>query len=129
MSKSLTWVKFDATVEEAESLLKTEYNIYTHATTGKDHLAVEEYSVPVHIQEHVDFITPTVQFEATVELKAKRADLQGRSLKVKPTSQLIPDPLRVPLSEVTFNLTNCDRYITPECLRVLYGLSNGTLAL
>ncbi len=126
MSKSLTWMKIDVTVEEAESLLKTEYNVYSHVTTGEDRLAAEEYSLPAHVQEHVDFITPTVHFDAIVKLKAKRAE---HSLKVKPTPQLVPDPLRTPLSEVTFNLTNCDRYITPECLRALYGLQNGSLAL
>jgi tripeptidyl-peptidase-1 len=73
-------MKFDATVDEAESLLMTQYKIYIHATS-KDSLACEEYSVPVHIQEHVDFITPTVHFDAIVELKAKRTDLQGRSLR------------------------------------------------
>jgi tripeptidyl-peptidase-1 len=126
MSKSLTWVKIDVTVEEAESLLKTEYNVYSHVTTGEDRLAVEEYSVPAHIKEHLDFITPTIHFDAIVKLKAKRAK-EAHSLKVKPTSQLVPDPLRVPLSEVVFNLTNCDHYITPECLRALYDLPNGTL--
>jgi tripeptidyl-peptidase-1 len=119
-------MKIDVTVEEAESLLKTEYNVYSHVTTGEDRLAAEEYSLPAHVQEHVDFITPTVHFDAIVKLKAKRAE---HSLKVKPTPQLVPDPLRTPLSEVTFNLTNCDRYITPECLRALYGLQNGSLAL
>jgi hypothetical protein len=39
-------VEFDATIEEAESLLKTEYNVYTHVKTGDDFLAVEEYSIP-----------------------------------------------------------------------------------
>ena len=127
MSDSLTWVKFDATVEEAESLLKTEYNIYTDATSGKDHLACEEYSVPAHIKEHVDFITPTIQFDAIVKLKGKRSEIERRAgLRVRPTSQMVPDPQRVPLSSVTFNLTNCNRYITPECLRALYSLPEGS---
>ena len=55
--------EFDASIEEAESLLKTEYNVYPHAQTGDDILAVEGYSFPAHIQEHVDFITPTVHFD------------------------------------------------------------------
>jgi tripeptidyl-peptidase I len=124
-------VKFDATIEEAESLLKTEYNVYNNAKTGDDFLAVEDYSVPAHIQEHVDFITPTVHFDLAVKMKGKRTDLEGRAAGAKhsfpkPVSQLHPDPLRVPLSSVTFNLTNCDRYITPECLQTLYNLPAST---
>jgi tripeptidyl-peptidase-1 len=133
MSKSLTWIKFDATVEEAESLLQTEYGIYTHATTGKDHLACESYSLPAHIREHVDFITPTVHFDATVKLEKKRRDLEGRSLKVKPVTQIKENPnpiaeLAVPQPQITFSFANCFTYITPDCLRALYNFTNGTLA-
>ena len=133
MSKSLTWIKFDATVEEAESLLQTEYGIYTHATTGKDHLVCESYSLLAHIREHVDFITPTVHFDATIKLEKKRRDLEGRSLKVKPVTQIKenPNPITehaVPQPQITFSLANCFTYITPDCLRVLYNFTNGTLA-
>jgi tripeptidyl-peptidase-1 len=130
LSKSMTWVKFDATIEEAESLLKTEYNVYTHATTGDDFLAVEEYSVPAHIQDKIDFITPTVHFDLAVKSKSKRTDLEGRAVETiktkRPTPDIHPDPLRVPLSSVQFSLANCNRYITPECLQTLYQLPNGT---
>jgi tripeptidyl-peptidase-1 len=58
----------------------TQYKIYIHATS-KGSLACEEYSVSAHIQEHADFITPTVHFDPMVELKARRTDLQGCSLR------------------------------------------------
>ena len=29
---------------------------------------------------------------------------------------------------IVYNLANCNQYITPDCLRALYGFSNGTLA-
>ena len=38
-SQSLGWLQFDATVEEAENLLKTKYRKYTHSS-GKPHVAV-----------------------------------------------------------------------------------------
>jgi tripeptidyl-peptidase-1 len=129
MSKSLTWMKFNLTVEEAESLLKTDYYIYNNKQTGKDHLACEDYSVPAHIQEHVDFITPTIHFDATVREVKKRRDLQGRSMSVKPVPQIHPNPNAVPQPQVTFSLANCFTYVTPECLRALYNFTNGTLAL
>jgi tripeptidyl-peptidase-1 len=62
LSKGRNWFKVNVTVEEAESLLKTQYHVYTNVQTGKDHLACDEYSVPIHIKEHIDFITPTIHF-------------------------------------------------------------------
>src|SRR4051812_32263066 len=35
------WIKFDATVDEAESLLRTKYNVYEHEA-GQLHVACEE---------------------------------------------------------------------------------------
>lgn len=64
-SQSLGWLKFDATVAEAENLLKTEYHLYKHST-GKPHVACSSYRIPEHISRHVDFITPTVHFDAKV---------------------------------------------------------------
>jgi tripeptidyl-peptidase-1 len=99
--------------------------------TGKDHLACEEYSVPPHIQEHIDFIKPTVHFDAYVKPKRKRRDLPGReiserSMKVKPFP--IVRPGAEVTSQVQYSLSNCDQYTTPECLRALYNFSNGTLS-
>lgn len=130
MSKSMTWIRFNITVAEAESLLKTKYDIYENVETGKDHLACESYSVPSHIREHIDFITPTIHFDAMVKPKKTRRDLQGRSLSTKPGTQVKqkPDAL-VPQPAVTFSLANCYTYVTPDCLRSLYNFTNGTLAL
>jgi tripeptidyl-peptidase-1 len=128
LSKGLNWLKFDATVEEAESLLRTEYKVYTNVETGKDHLACEDYSLPPHIQEHIDFITPTVHFDAIVKTKTKRRDLQGRSMKVKPFPIAKPGPEVGQAAAVVYNLANCYKYITPDCLRALYNFTNGTLA-
>lgn len=63
-SQSLGWLHFDATVAEAEELLKTKYKLYTHELTGKPHVACEEYHIPGHVSRHVDFITPTVHFDS-----------------------------------------------------------------
>ncbi|KAF8849785.1 subtilisin-like protein [Acephala macrosclerotiorum] len=127
LSNSLTWIRFNVTVEEAESLLKTDYHIYTNTENGKEHLACEDYSVPAHIQEHVDFITPTIHFDATVKKEKKRRSLDTRELKVKPVPGAV-SPDAVPQPQVTFNLANCYEYITPDCLRALYNFTNGTLA-
>lgn len=64
-SQSLGWLKFHATVAEAESLLKTEYHLYKHEI-GKPHVACSDYHLPEHVAPHVDFITPGVNFDTKV---------------------------------------------------------------
>ncbi|KAG9246746.1 peptidase S8/S53 domain-containing protein [Calycina marina] len=142
LSKGKNWIKFDITVEEAENLLKTEYSVYTNTETGKDHLACDEYSVPPSIKQHIDFITPTLHFDAIVKTNKKRRDLQGRAIKTKPVSGahqgdtivgapstiVGPSTEVVPQPAVTFSLANCYTYVTPDCLRALYGIPNGTLS-
>ncbi|KAH8820611.1 peptidase S8/S53 domain-containing protein [Xylogone sp. PMI_703] len=131
LSKGRNWLKFDLSVEEAEALLQTKYNIFSHSETEKEHLACEDYKIPQHLTQHIDFITPTVHFDAVVKPIRKRADLHTRELKggpkVRPVTHLKPKPDAVQ-PQVTFDLSNCDEYITPDCLRALYGFPNGTLA-
>ena len=51
------WLKFEASINELESLLATEYHIFQHITTQEYHIGCNEYHLPQHIQEHIDFIT------------------------------------------------------------------------
>jgi len=65
-SQSMGWLTFDATVGEAENLLKTEFFLHKHSLTGKPHVGCSEYSVPDDVRPHVDFITPTVHFDTKI---------------------------------------------------------------
>lgn len=130
LSKGLNWIKFNATVEEVESLLRTEYRIYTDVETGKDHLACEDYSIPPHLKEHIDFITPTVHFDAVVKTRPKRRDLE--KVEEKHSKRVMPFPFARQGAEVSqstaFTMANCYQYTTPDCIRSLYNFTNGTLA-
>jgi len=65
-SQSMGWLTLDATVAEAENLLKTKFFLYKHSLTGKPHVGCSEYSIPEYVQPHVDFITPTVHFDTKI---------------------------------------------------------------
>jgi tripeptidyl-peptidase I len=121
----MNWLKFDATVEEAETLLQTEYRIYENVETGKSHLACDDYSIPHHLIPHIDFITPTIQFDAIVKTRMKRRDVDE---SVKPTHGGKKGAAAPAASQITYSLANCNQYITPDCLRALYNFTNGTLA-
>ncbi|KAH8811080.1 putative protease S8 tripeptidyl peptidase I [Xylogone sp. PMI_703] len=122
------WLKFDASVEELESLLATEYHIFRHSHTEEDHIGCNEYHLPQHIQEHVEFITPAVSFEKIQnnhELKRKR-DQQTRYSSgalhpiVKPATQMRTFAAGTEIP--------CYVAVTPECIRQLYQIPKGTTA-
>ena len=135
LSRGKNWLNFDASITEVEALLKTEYKVYEHST-GQAHVACDEYSLPQEISEHVDFIMPTVHFDTKIvgdpeKRKEKRGFRPGSSdngwlPKKGPT---ISGPGADPdIAPQPFSLTTCNTQITPDCLRALYNLPNGTLA-
>lgn len=65
-SQSLGWLNFHLSVAEAERLLKTEYHLYKHKS-GTPQVACSDYSIPESVREHIDFITPTVHFDAKIK--------------------------------------------------------------
>ena len=132
---SFGWLKFDATVGEAEGLLKTEFYRHEH-DTGKPHIACDEYHVPEDVRQHVDFITPTIHFDTKIpQSVAKRADSSstaavGNPVPTKAAVNVIKSPTNgfLPkkgkslgrLEDIFTELGNCNEYITPNCLRALY---------
>ena len=104
----LKWIQFDATTAEVEDLLIADFYLWEHSSGVKD-VSTEEYHVPTHIQEHVEYITPGSRLR---QRTAKRANLNALKKRVvaKPLiTQLpgFPNP----------NASVCDIYVTAECTR------------
>ena len=134
LSNGLNWITFDATVDEAESLLKTEFHVYEHET-GQQHVACEEYSVPRLVQRHVDFVTPSLHFD--VKLKARDEEVQldkrttpGAGTKIgKPGGWSLPKLGQwISRNQIIQQLIHCDTQIVPNCLRALYEFGPGVSA-
>jgi tripeptidyl-peptidase-1 len=128
-SQSMGWLHFDATVEEAEALLKTEYHLYEHEQSGQGQVACTEYHVPEHVQHHVDFITPTVHFDAKIiDPNGPLGDLEKRHLVERNVKGLgLPGQGSLPKIQENNNFKNiindlkdCSNNVTPDCLRALY---------
>ena len=131
------WLDFNATIAEVEALLRTEYKFYGHET-GQGHLACNDYSVPETIREHIDLIMPTVHFDTQISESDKKRTKRDLPTNLKPgdpnntgfkpkKGKVIAGPNISPATNA-YTLSNCNQYITPECLRALYSFSNGTLA-
>jgi tripeptidyl-peptidase I len=112
--------------------LKTEYRVY-ESTDGmyRRSLATDEYSVPLAVRDHIDFITPTVQFDAVISKRGAEKwagpDIKKMVLKTEGQTASMIETEASDLIDPT-DLSICDQFITTECLRALYNMPNGTLA-
>jgi tripeptidyl-peptidase I len=127
-SQGFNWLHADVSVGTAERLLQTEYFEYIHES-GKSHVACEEYSVPEHLRDHIDFITPTVHFDVKISQPKKRstdpkpAVQPAKAKSIGSATNNIAAPKyggKIPSGKVIGELEQCDEYITPDCLRALY---------
>lgn len=111
------WFALDLPASSVEQLFKTSIHEYEHGDSGALRLGCEEYHVPTHLTEHIDYITPGVRLSAVVRKRSKVMDTGvGESL---PSSIDRRNSDALPSS-----LLNCSNEITPECLRALYKLPN-----
>lgn len=91
--------------------------------------ACDQYSVPHHIQPHVELVTPTLHFDAKIE--PIRAPIRKRdgNQPVEGTSRNLGQPgagnspvTTGKISKILNELENCDSQITLDCLRTLYSV-------
>jgi tripeptidyl-peptidase-1 len=102
------WIQFDVTAAEAEALFVAEFFIWEHVSGAHD-VSTEEYHVPTHIQEHIDYVTPGTR-------------LRHRSIKVEQVrgleKRVVAKPLITQLPGFPNpNASTCDIYVTAECTR------------
>lgn len=111
----------------------TEYNPI-HASSDRP----TRYHVPQHIQEHVDYITPGIRLtslgdnhESRVRKRSTHREGNGIERFILPVTK--PDPAKLKLAvnqtgapndgpRIPWNIPfpldgDCDKYITPECIR------------
>ena len=95
---------------------------------GSFRSACESYHLPENLVPHIDFVTPTVHFDA--KLSKRSGDGQPLRTVGQPGSGNGPKTngeLIVDWSGIG-QLFTCDKYITPFCLRTLYGLFYSPIA-
>lgn len=102
------WLEFSATIAEAERLFDAQYYLFKNKENGDLRIACDEYGLPQHVREHVDFIMPTIQLDGL------RPVGQFGLFKSSPPSYL----------DMT-DLSHCKSIMTINCLRALYGIPTG----
>ncbi|TKA30653.1 hypothetical protein B0A50_02373 [Salinomyces thailandicus] len=107
------WINFYASVQRAEDMLDTQFDVY-HSDVLGDRIRTLEYSLPDKLQRHIDMVQPTTRFgqgrpQWSQVLDTKRL---GRASGVKDASNDVA--------------ASCDSAITPACLKDLYNINGYT---
>lgn len=117
-SAAKDFIKLSLPVAEVERLLDTKYSVFEHVD-GTRLVRTPEYSLPVHLHEHVSVITPTNQF--------LKSDPMSKDIKVKTDFKTYPLPALVPEPSNASVAAACNfSLVTPTCLRTIYGTINYT---
>ena len=56
------WISIAITIEKAEQLLQTKYSTFEHSRDGTTLSRTPEWSLPLHLHEHIDVVQPTNSF-------------------------------------------------------------------
>ncbi|KAK6516966.1 hypothetical protein TWF506_006846 [Arthrobotrys conoides] len=150
ISLNRQWVQFDALVSEVQNLLRTSYHVYEHSRSGRLNIACDEYHIPHHVQQHIDYITPGIKlFPPSGPLSPEREKLKKRQPRSKRENtnnqnrkRQIPPPgfsldpitaimgselLNTVLSGLRSLLPCTDAQnrlaLTPKCIRQFYGIT------
>jgi tripeptidyl-peptidase I len=110
------WLAIDMPISEAESLFRTQYYEVEHK--GAWRLGCDEYYVPQHIQEHIDYITPGVKLSPPMRKRTvtARGSQRKRTYKVE-----LPEVWAdlVVTADLPDDLAGCAKNFTPPCYRAL----------
>jgi hypothetical protein len=52
------WLGFSTTVSQAGRLFNASFSTYRHVSTGSEQVRTMAYSVPAHIQQHIELVHP-----------------------------------------------------------------------
>jgi tripeptidyl-peptidase-1 len=109
-SAAKDWIKVSLPVDRIESLLDTKYSVYRHED-GSETVRTSEWSLPVHLHEHIDTIQPTNSFfRSTPKAVSLEVNKFGGSYSKDVTYHQNPN-----ISEIC-----TPRGVTPLCMRTLY---------
>ncbi|KAJ6498356.1 subtilisin-like protein, partial [Mycena vitilis] len=111
-------LQLNVTIAEAERLLQAEYYVYSDDTDGTVRVGCHGgYTLPAHVEKHIDFVWPTVHFGGA------RAGISSRSELGSPSSRFGREAgaSKIPIADLAdFATAGCDTSATLDCLRELY---------
>ncbi|KAL7907816.1 putative Tripeptidyl-peptidase sed1 [Trichoderma velutinum] len=141
LSANKQWIRFDSSAENAENLLFADFFEYEHLASGSKSIAVEEYYVPLHLREHIDYITPGIKLQVHPSKLKKLMQRQLEELQEKPMSRSAHKDAvyindegdigsgNISTTPIPFGSTACNTDLTITCIKAQYGIPNNTIAM
>ncbi|QUC20437.1 uncharacterized protein UV8b_04678 [Ustilaginoidea virens] len=123
LSKSKAWLSFATTVDKLQQLVKADYHVYENLRSRDEHVGTEQYKLPADVAPFVDFILPGTTFIKHPK-RAKKASVAAVKEPLRPLSQ---DQIRKLQSGIN-GTANCAQYVTPQCIKAMYNIPDGTLS-
>ncbi|KOS16763.1 Tripeptidyl-peptidase sed1 [Escovopsis weberi] len=100
------WIHFNATTQQAEHLFQTRYHTYEHGVERRSTVGCDEYKVPLHVRDHIDFVEPGVA-------------LQGGKVSGGSSRTSLPEK-RDKMTRDAPVQGSCFDLVTPDCIREMY---------
>ena len=83
------FIRTTVTFEQAERILSTKYYTYRHTFTGRYVQRCEQYELPDTIADILDFVSPTIDFPASIRIKTEQQQLQQQQATPTTTTQQV----------------------------------------
>ncbi|KAF7344287.1 Serine protease S53 [Mycena venus] len=96
-------------VSKANTLLGTQFSAFKHVASGKTSIRTLSYSIPASLQQHIQFVHPTVAFIPPLHLPSVNAIAVKREVVVE--ERAAPTSNAVPASCATVANTSCIQQI------------------
>ena len=127
------WFALEIEAAHVERLFRTEIREYEHDDSGHLRLGCDEYHVPAHLTDHIDYITPGVKLSHSLR---KRGGDGWPGWPHHPHGPHGPHRHPIPHHHgpphlppaahgLPPDLQHCNVNITPVCYRALYGIPLG----
>ncbi len=135
-TQNQAWLAFDATVNQMEELLHTEFWEFQDHHTGSIAPACDRYHIPRHVQKHIDYITPGIRLLPPLHSPPKHmnrglADNHSTESGHNHTEvygEWAFPPSWIEVTDPKSNLEVCNQTITPACISALYDIPPAHLA-
>ncbi|KAF7974910.1 hypothetical protein HWV62_11073 [Athelia sp. TMB] len=129
LSPAGDWIGFSVPVSKANEMFNAEFSVYNNTQTGTQTIRTLSYSIPLSLQEHLDFVHPTTKYVTSPRDHRERPS--SISLHSFASGGLGSPLLPLKVTKATHNGTatgglqpatvDCST-VTPACLQGLYGL-------
>jgi tripeptidyl-peptidase-1 len=106
---------FTATATQASSLFQSNFSRYHHTQSDSYAVGCEAYSIPSHLVQHIDFVTPTIGHEPP----SARAAVPSRPSK----SRRQVGVRQARAATAYSNFSTCYEAAFPGCISMLYNIT------